>query len=234
VRASGLAEAVTHFRSRLRPWRRQRWLLIAAGYAAAFLTGMAFARWLRSYGDWHDGLAWERDLLRAMRGALPDWWDVVLVLLGWLGTNITLIPLTACLALWLVFKKKRYHDAVYLVVVQLGSFSLNPALKFLYGRSRPDILAKRGWYGWTAYPSGHAIASVAVLITIAVVLWRAEGWRWPTYVVLPLLAVSLFSRVYLGVHWPTDVIGGALVGAVWLLFTYLAFRDDRRREGESG
>jgi undecaprenyl-diphosphatase len=68
-----------------------------------------------------------------------------------------------------------------------------------------------------------------VLITLCIVLYRVKGWRWPAYVIAPLLLVSLFSRVYLGVHWPTDVIGGVMIGGVWLGFTYFAFREDRRR-----
>jgi len=203
--------------------------MIVAGYSFAFLSGMAFARWLQSYGDWHDGLRWERDFLRAINGALPSWMDAVLVVLAWLGTNVFLLPLTLLTALWLVFRAKRPHDAVYLAVVQTGSNSLNPALKFLYERSRPDLFPKRGWYNWAAFPSGHAIASVAVLITFALVLHRVRGWRWPAYVVAPILIISLVSRVYLGVHWPTDVIGGMLIGAVWLAFTYFAFREDQRR-----
>lgn len=207
--------------------------MIVAGYAFAFLAGMGFARWLTHYGDWHDGLAWERDLMRAVHVELPRWVDAILVSMPWLGTNITLLPASALVAAWLAFRLKRPHDALYVTIVQLGSNSLNPALKFLLERSRPDIIPRRGWYDWAAYPSGHAIASVAVLLTLAIVVHRVKGWRWPAYAVIPLLLVSLFSRVYLGVHWPTDVIGGVLIGLVWLGFTYFAFREDRRRTPEA-
>lgn len=211
-----------------RPWWQQRWKMIGAGYAFAFLAGIAFARWLTHYGDWHDGLAWERALLRAVHVELPLWLDAILVAMPWLGTNITLLPVSALVAFWLAVRLRRPHDAIYVAIVQVGSNSLNPALKFLLERSRPDIIPRRGWYDWAAYPSGHAIASVAVLLTLVIVAHRVKGWRWPAYAVGPLLAVSLFSRVYLGVHWPTDVIGGVLIGLVWLGFTYVAFREHPR------
>lgn len=211
-----------------RPWWRQRWLMIAAGYSFAFLTGMAFAAWVIRQADWHHGVPWERRAMYAMHPALPGWLDSLVLVFPWFGTNLSLMPLTFGLAIWLWWRKKRPHAAMRLIVIQIGSWTLNPSLKALYDRARPDLFERRGWYGWASYPSGHAIASVAVLLTLAMMLHEDRGWRWPYLVVVPLSLVSLWSRIYLGVHWLTDVIGGALVGVVWLAMGTLAFREGAR------
>ena len=75
-----------------RPWWRQRWLTIAAGYSFAFLTGMAVAGSAKRFGDWQHGTHWERSLMMTLHAHLPAWVDSVLLVTPWLGTNITLIP----------------------------------------------------------------------------------------------------------------------------------------------
>jgi undecaprenyl-diphosphatase len=199
--------------------------MIVAGFAAAYVSGVLFATVVRSTGNWDHGMQWERDLLTAVHSPLPWILDQLMLLLPWFGTNISLIPVVLIIVVWLWARKHRPDLAMWLSVVQLGSYALNPALKATFDRVRPDMFEKRGWFGWTAYPSGHAIASISVLFTIALMLHRERRWRWPFFVVGVIALGSMYSRIYLAVHWPTDVIGGAVVGLIWLWSTWKAFRE---------
>ena len=197
---------------------------IVAGYFGALLIGILFAQLMRRTGNWDQGLAWERALMLRTHVRLPEPLDTLMLVLPWLGTNITLLPLVIAVSVWLVVRRKRPDLATHLVTVQLGSFTLNALLKDIFDRPRPELFEPRGQHAWAAFPSGHAIASVSVLLTVAILLRRERGWNWPMRVAVVLLIISLYSRLYLGVHWPTDIVGGVLVGLLWLAATYTAFR----------
>jgi membrane-associated phospholipid phosphatase len=207
-----------------RSWRHQRWMTIGGGWILSFMIGVASAELASSFGDWNHGFAWERAMLTRIHTPLPRAIDALMMVFPWFGTNISLIPAVAAVCWWLWAKRGERRYAVRLAVVQLGSYLLNPSLKALFDRERPDLFPRRGWYGWSSYPSGHAIASVSVLLTLAIIIERLTGKRWGYYTFIPIMLASLYSRMYLGVHWPTDVLSGVLVGAVWLLATTYAFR----------
>ena len=209
------------------PWRRA---IIAAvvGFAFAFATGAAFALWIQSTGDWSAGLEWERKMLLSMDQSAPVVVDWIMLALPWLGTNLTLAPIIAVFALWLWRRKGRPELALELILAVLGSLLLNALLKDLFDRPRPELWPRRGQYQWAAYPSGHAIVGIAVYFTITGMVYRELKWRWPFVVAAALLAVSLYSRLYLGVHWPTDVLGGLLLGGIWLAVVQVVFRPYRR------
>lgn len=208
-------------------WRRAV-ILSVVGLLAAFAVGGGLALLLQSSGNWGEGLQWERALLLSMDQSVPRAIDWIMLSLPWLGTNLTLAPIIAPVALWLWRKKGRGDLALELVIVVLGSLILNAVLKDVFNRPRPDLWPRRGQFAWAAYPSGHAIVGIAVYFSITAMLFRELRWRWPFAVATALLALSLYSRLYLGVHWPTDVLGGLLLGAVWLTFVQVAFRPFHR------
>ena len=207
------------------PWWRQRWGTILGAYILSSLAGIASAEWVKASGDWNHGLEWERTMLIRMHVTMPRALDMLMMILPWSGTNISLIPGIAIVVWWLWKRQHEPQLAVRLAVVQIGSYLLNPSLKALFDRDRPDLFPRRGWYGWSSYPSGHAIASVSVLMTLAIILHRLKGWTWQYFVFIPISLADLYSRMYLGVHWPTDVFAGAIVGLVWLGTTMFAFRE---------
>ena len=209
--------------------RRRIVIWCLAGYLLALGAGVAFAIALQNAGTWLEGLPWEHDVLNAVNGfRMPAVIDWMLLVLPWFGTNITLLPAILVAAIWLR-RRGRSMLALHLLVMQVGAFTMNPLLKDFFDRPRPALWEMRGQFAWASYPSGHAIAGVASLFTIAILLRREHGWGWPFPAAIALLVLTAYSRLYLGVHWPTDVIGGLMMGTIWLFATLIAFRETDAR-----
>jgi undecaprenyl-diphosphatase len=209
-------------------WRRAV-IVGVAGLLLSSSVGALYALRLQASGDWRTGLPWERALMLSIDRTVPVAFDWLMVGLPWLGTNVTLLPIIALVSLWLWRQKGRGELALQLLIVSLGSLIMNAALKDAFGRPRPDLWEHRGQYAWSSYPSGHAIVCASVFFTLALMLFRERRWRWPLAAAAVLMLVILYSRLYLGVHWPTDLVGGLLVGLIWLAATEYAFAPFRRR-----
>ena len=100
-----------------------------------------------------------------------------------------------------------------------GGALLGTLLKAIYARARPDLVAHLVGTDSASFPSGHAMNSAVVYLTLAVLLARAETSvavrRFLVSAAIGLTLVIGCSRLYLGVHWPTDVLAGWIVGGLW-------------------
>ena len=207
------------------------WLRVLLAFAGAIAVGLATAFLIQATGTWLDGARWEHRLLAFAQTTVSALLDPLFFLLPFIGTNYTLLPFVVAVAAYLWYRGE-HMTTIHLLVVQVGSLLLNVVLKTVLARPRPVDYNPRGQHGLAAFPSGHSIAVTSVLVTVAWLIDRHGKGKWGYWVVGFIFIANNWSRVYLGVHWPTDVIGGVLVGGVWLLGTLCIFRPLHRRFGE--
>jgi undecaprenyl-diphosphatase len=155
-----------------------------------------------------------------------------------LGGTFWLTFLTLAVTGYLVLDGKR-HAALFVFASVATGLALSSVLKTGYDRPRPDLVAHGSYVFTKSFPSGHAMGSAVVYLTLGALLARlSRRWRTRAYVLLLAVLLTVLigvSRVYLGVHWPTDVLAGWSAGATWALFCWtLALRLQRRGDIETG
>ena len=144
-----------------------------------------------------------------------------------LGGTTLVFVVTLVSVLAFIFHKKRIHAFVMSVAVLAASAS-SQFTKALYGRPRPDLVPHDVYVYSGSFPSGHSTMSTAAFLTLAMLVASLEMKRRSKALAYALAAAVIvgvgFSRVYLGVHWPTDVLAGWCLGSAWALVGWLALR----------
>ncbi|TNC70949.1 phosphatase PAP2 family protein [Rubellimicrobium roseum] len=145
-------------------------------------------------------------------------------------TVLTFVTLSVMGALAI---RRHGRSALFLGVAVAGGQALSHFSKTFFDRPRPDLVPHGTEFVSTSFPSGHSMMAAVTWLTLAVMLARAEPRRrmkvyWIALAALVAVAVGV-SRVYLGVHWPSDVLAGWTLGAAWALLCLLAARWLSRR-----
>ena len=123
---------------------------------------------------------------------------------------------------------KSYRLALFTLLASLGGLALSSALKYMIDRPRPELVPPDAFTFTSSFPSGHSMMSAVIYLTLAALVARLmEKRRLKLYalgiaIILTMLVGA--SRVYLGVHWPSDVLAGWSAGAAWALLCWLVAR----------
>jgi membrane-associated phospholipid phosphatase len=220
--------------TRLRPLHPYRTLLaiLAVGFVVALITGAVFLALAELMRDQSAALqSIDHSVWRGanrFRNPGATYFFLVFTVLG-TGVGLGVIVLLIACALLL-----RGHAswAAFLVVTAAGGGVLNHGLKVLFARARPDM-ADALWRSTSySFPSGHAMGSLVVFGALAYLVIRgAQSWRVRSGTValaLCMVGAISVSRIYLGVHWLSDIVAGVAAGLVWLATTTATYEVYRR------
>lgn len=193
--------------------REKRWATpLAAGLSLVLLAGLFFG-----WSYLHD---FDQGLMALVQEQRNDTLDSFMVLVTRLGDFRTQLIVGALLT-GVLLVARQWRHAVFAGATLLCTALANGGLKQLFARARPEVLAEP--LSTFSFPSGHSSAAFAFFLVLGVLAGRSQPARmrltWLLLACLPALAIAL-SRVYLGVHWPTDILAGALLAgcicAAWL------------------
>jgi undecaprenyl-diphosphatase len=169
----------------------------------------------------------DRQVILALRNSTdpsvpigPAWLPEAARDLTSLGSILVLGIITLAVAGYL-FLTRRHATAWLMLIAVVGGIALNDLLKFAFARARPDFVPHAARIFTTSFPSGHASLSAITYLTIGTLLARSQ----PSFTLsLYFMSLAVFltvligvSRIYLGVHHPTDVLGGWCIGAAWAM-----------------
>ena len=203
----------------LRTWLEPRMLAVAL--LAVAVAGFIVLAHAVVEGD---TLAMDRAIMLALHpessGGGPMWLQAMMRDATALGSALGL-SLVVFLAVLFLLLSRRASMAVFILASTLGGILLSTLLKGAFSRPRPDVIPHGDFVTSASFPSGHSMMSAVVYLTLGILLVHLVDTRAQKYYIVVaaffLSGIVGLSRVYLGVHWPTDVMAGWLVGAAWAL-----------------
>ncbi len=204
-----------------RHWRRL--LLVFIGVLAPLWAFGELAQELRGgHAFPFDGpiLIWAHALAR-------DGWDVFFVRMSGLGYQYGLIPANILLVGVLTLRRN-LREGLFAGVSIIGSALLNLGAKHLFARQRPSLWESIAPESTFSFPSGHAMGTMTLAAVLILLAWWTR-WRWPVAVPMAAFAgLVALSRIYLGVHYPSDILAGWAAALMWTVGTYSVVFHRRR------
>jgi undecaprenyl-diphosphatase len=174
-------------------------------------------------GENASGLPWDLLILSAIHST----WQPQLETLAIILTSIGIFPRIGLLVIPVILTlgyQKKWRSLLYLVLTLLGSGIISISTKIFFHRMRPSLFeSSYPLPGDFSFPSGHALLSMTFVITLVILTWETK-WRWLVISLGGLFALAIaWTRLYLGVHFPSDILGGWFLAITWSIFSSLLF-----------
>ena len=206
---------------------RRHWRRLMLAFVGVLLPLWAFGELAE---DLHEGevFFFDAPLLEFAHGLAADNWNAFFMQVSALGYVYGVVPLDVIIVLALAARQK-LREGLFAGFAMIGSALLNLGAKQLFARQRPSLWESIAPESSFSFPSGHAMGSMTLACVLVLLAWHTR-WRWPVIVVTSIfVALVGLSRVYLGVHYPSDILAGWAAAITWTAAIYLSVFPVRRR-----
>lgn len=201
----------------LRFFRQHGWRILLV-FLGVLLPLLGFAALIDELRE-KEVFFFDKPLMLALHQLASPAVDRFFVLMSKFGYEWGVVPLDVCIVAWLVWRR-RVRDGLFFGLAVLGSLILNLVAKNHFARVRPELWLSMAPETTFSFPSGHAMGSVTLGVALTLLFWPTR-WRW---LVLSLASVFVLlvglSRIYLGVHYPSDILAGWAAGTAWAVAMY--------------
>jgi undecaprenyl-diphosphatase len=199
-------------------WRSLLLVCVGVGLPLFLFEQLAVAIWQHQ-----GGFLWDEPILLAIHDSTTESLDRVVPILTKLGGFKGVTLMTTLLSLWLLWQR-RWRSLIYLLTTTVGSGLINRLAKGLLHRVRPSLWESLSPEPDFAFPSGHATASMTFVAALAILTWGTR-WSWLVFLGGSSFVVAIaWTRLYLGVHFPSDILAGWLVSIAWAIAISLVIR----------
>ncbi|MGW6379673.1 phosphatase PAP2 family protein [Peribacillus butanolivorans] len=205
-------------------------LSIAFVLSVIFLIGFSIMAFTISA---YEFLNFDRTVISFVQGLESPFLTTIMKGFTFIGSSISIIILFLLVLFYLYKVLKHRLELVLFSAVMVGSPLLNLILKLFFQRARPDLhrLIEIGGY---SFPSGHAMNAFTLYGILTFLLWRHISTMWGRtllilFSVMMILTIGI-SRIYLGVHYPSDIIGGYLASGCWLAISIWVFQKHKESQ----
>jgi len=207
--------------------------LLALGLLVLFIGGVSIFASLADEVREGDTVSFDTAVLLGINSRSSPLLDTVFSTGTMLGGAVVVAAVSLAMITALALRKS-YSRALLATLIIGGTTLANFFLKLVFERSRPELWTRLVEEQSFSFPSGHAMASMALGLTIVLLTWNT---RWRAAAVIGAIVYVLFigfSRLYLGVHYPTDILAGWLVSSLWVFAIAWLFSRRKNRTDHSG
>ncbi|GAB4369482.1 MAG: phosphatase PAP2 family protein [Elainellaceae cyanobacterium] len=203
------------FLSFSRQWFYRNWQSLLLTGFGLYLPLLIFILLTVQIWQYEGGLSWDISILMAIHATAQQRLDKIATLLTQLGTEWGVFPATIIVAFGLLYFR-RWRSLIYWLLTLVGGGALNIIAKALLHRVRPSLWEYPALADFS-FPSGHATSSMLFVLALVVLTWQSRWCWWILPIGIAFVGAIGWTRLYLGVHYPSDILAGWMMAIAWAI-----------------